>query len=74
MCSFSIIISLCAGATIVLVTSPNKVNGQIPRSTYPVSDPAFITGYKNLLDTIRLSLHTGLGAMAGSPAYVGTFS
>lgn len=68
-----IIISLCAGA-ILLVTSPNKVNGQIPRSTYPVSDPAFITGYKKLLDTIRLSLHSGLGAMAGSPPYLGTFA
>lgn len=73
MDSFRIIISLCAGA-ILLITLPNEVHAQIPRSNYPVSDPAFIIGYKNLLDTIRLSLHSGLGAMAGSPPYLGTFA
>lgn len=73
MSSFKIIISLCVLA-ILLINLSNEVHAQIPRSNYPVSDPAFITGYKNLLDTIRLSFHSGLGAMVGSPTYLGTFS
>lgn len=73
MGSFKIIILLCAAA-FLLINLPNEAHAQILRSNYPVSDPAFIIGYKNLLNTVRLSLHSGLGAMVDSPPYLGTFA